>query len=151
MGESGRKSAKRRMAALLVSGIITAGIHLLFELIVSTLVGPFSDVYPFLKDLNTDTVWAYLSVFLVQGVLIGLAYHFLEPAFVQFGVFRKGILFGFVLWILAAILPVLPLSFLYNIGFNAHYALGAILSGFILSELIGVAFVFSYYAILKNR
>ena len=148
---NGRNSMMKRIAALLIAGLVTAGIHLLFETLVSVLVGPFSEVFPFLKDLTTETVWAYLSVFVAQGVLIGLAYYFLEPAFCQSNIWRKGVMFGFVLWILTAILPTLPMSFLYKIGFDAYYAMIAILSGLILTELMGIAFVFSYSALLRKR
>jgi hypothetical protein len=147
---NGTNSTMKRIVVLFIAGLVTAGVHLLFEVLVSVLVGPFSEVYPFLKDLTTETVWVYLSVFGVQGLLISLAYHFLEPAFSKSGVWRKGFLFGFVLWILSAIPPVLPLSFLYRIGFDVHHALNAILSGFILAELMGIAFVFSYTALLRK-
>lgn len=149
-GRDSRNFTTKRIIVLLIAGLVTAGVHLLFEVLISVLVGPFSEVYPFLKDLTTETVWVYLSVFGVQGLLISLAYYFLEPALSKSGVWRKGFLFGFVLWILTAILPVLPLSFLYTIGFNLDYALSAILSGFILTELMGIAFVFSYTVLLRE-
>jgi len=142
----------KKIASLLIAGLATAGVHLLFETFVSMLIGPFSETYPFLKDLTAKTIWSYFSVFVVQGLLISLAFYFLEPAFSKSGgVWRKGFLFGFVLWILSAILPVLPLSFLYKIGFDKYYALSAIISGFVLTELMGIVFVFSYTALLRRQ
>ena len=141
----------KRIAALLTAGLVTAGVHLLFEVLVTMLIGPFSEVYPPLKDLTSETVWLYLGVFIAQGFLIGLAFFLLEPSFSNMGVWRKGLLFGFILLILSGVLPVLPFCFLYRIGLDTRYFLIAILSGFFVAELMGTAFVLSYTAWFRRE
>lgn len=145
-----QRLAMRQIPALIVAGLVSAGVHLLFEGLVSALLGPFSEVYPWLKDLTTETVWLYLSVFIGQGFLISLAYYLIEPAFANLGTLSRSFRFGLVLWILSAFLPILPLGFLYNIGYDSLYILNGIIVGFLLSEIMAIAFVFSYVALCRK-
>jgi uncharacterized membrane protein YagU involved in acid resistance len=140
----------KRVIALTTASIVTAGLHLLFEVGATVFIGPFSQIYPLLKDLTRETAWTYLAVFIVQGLLFGLAYSLVESAFAGYGFWKRGILFGLLLWILSAVIPILPLHFLYQIGFRTDDLVSGIVSSCFLTQVMGVGFVASYQAVLHH-
>lgn len=140
----------RKTIALLLGGLATTVVHFLFEALTALFIGPFSEIYPLLKDLTAESTGSYLGVFFVQGILFGLAYQIISPAFSTSGWFRKGYLFGLVLWILSAVVPVLPLYALYRIGFQASDLMTAIAGGLLLSEIMGISFVAVYTFISRE-